>query len=342
MKKFLFLAIAAAAMTSCSQDEVMEVAQKQAISFGNAFIENATRAIDPSYTTGTLNSFKVWGTVQGKNGATNTLVSIFNDTEVTGNVGAGNVWNTVGVTQYWIPGATYNFAALVNATVTEDDLGTDKLPNTVTFTNSNGTTDLLYAKIAQPITAAESNNPVEMNFKHMLSKAVVTVSNTTNPDEGKSTGYYYKVENVEITTAHTTGICTLSTTTPVWANHTGTQTLSFGHITGEATSNTAKELVDNTQKAASYKELLLIPSASSVNDNVTIQFDLSLYKDNGDNADELINYTADKQVSASVNFKAGYAYSFNISLSIGQPIQFSVTSVPSWLPADGPQDVTVQ
>ena len=338
MKK-LFIAIAAlAAMTSCSQDEVMEVAEKQAISFGNAFIENATRAIDPSKTEATLTSFNVWGTVQGN---TTTLASIFAGTEVTGTVGNGKVWNTVGVTQYWIPGAIYNFAALVNATVTEDDLGTDKLPKTVTFTNTDGATDLLYAKIAQPITAAESNNPVNMNFNHMLSKAVVTVSNTTNPDEG-STGYYYKVENVEITTAHTKGTCTLSTTAPVWSGHNGTKTLSFGNITGETTGETAIELVDNTEKAASYKELLLIPSASNTNDPVTIQFDLSLYKDNGDNADELINYTADKEVSASVNFKAGYAYSFNISLSIGQPIQFSVTSVPSWLPDGGPQDVTVE
>ena len=51
MKKFLFLAIAATAFASCSQDEVMEVAQKQAISFGEAFVGNATRSIDPSYGT---------------------------------------------------------------------------------------------------------------------------------------------------------------------------------------------------------------------------------------------------------------------------------------------------
>ena len=65
MKK-LFIAIAAlAAMTSCSQDEVMEVAQKQAISFGNAFVGNSTRAAnDPSYgTSNSLKAFNVWGTV---------------------------------------------------------------------------------------------------------------------------------------------------------------------------------------------------------------------------------------------------------------------------------------
>lgn len=339
MKK-LFIAIAAlAAMTSCSQDEVMEVAEKQAISFGNAFIENATRAIDPSLTDETLKDFQVWGTVTGNNNGTATLTSIFNDTKVEGTVGQGNVWNTA-VTQYWIPGAVYNFAALKNATVTANDLGTDLLPETVTFTN-DGNTDLLYAKIAQPYTAQATNGPVNMEFKHMLAKAVVTVSNTTNPGEGKSTGYYYKVSNVFITTAHTTGTCTLSTTNPVWSNHSGTTSLSFGNITGTTNGTDAIELGDNTVKAASYKEVLLIPTAETVTkESVTIQFDLDLYKDNGNATDELINHTVGKTVGGEVKFVAGYAYSFNISLSVGEPIQFSVTSAPAW--ATPTNDVTVK
>ena len=340
MKK-LFIAIAAlAAMTSCSQDEVMEVAEKQAISFGNAFIENATRAIDPSLTDETLKDFQVWGTVQGKNKSTNTLVSIFKDTKVEGNVG-NDAWNTVGVTQYWIPGATYNFAALKNATVTADDLGEDLLPAKVNFTNTNGATDLLYAKIATPYEAQETNGLVNMNFKHMLSKAVVTVSNTTDPDEGKTTGYYYKVSNVFITTAHKTGTCTLSTTNPVWSGHSGTTSLSFGNITGTTNGTDAIELGDNTEKAASYSEVLLIPTAATAEkESVTIKFDLDLYKDNGNATDELINHTEGKTVEGEVKFVAGYAYSFNISLSVGAPIQFSVTSAPAW--ATPTNNVTVQ
>ena len=49
MKKYLFMAMAAVAITSWSQDEVMEVAEKQAISFKDAFVEDATRAIDVTY-----------------------------------------------------------------------------------------------------------------------------------------------------------------------------------------------------------------------------------------------------------------------------------------------------
>ena len=49
MKKYLFIALAAAAMTSCSQDEVMDAIQGEEIKFSNAFVENATRATDPTY-----------------------------------------------------------------------------------------------------------------------------------------------------------------------------------------------------------------------------------------------------------------------------------------------------
>ena len=67
MKKYLFLAVAATAMmASCSNDEVVEMAQGEAIAFDNAFIDKSTRSIDPSITTETLNEFKVYGCVAGQ------------------------------------------------------------------------------------------------------------------------------------------------------------------------------------------------------------------------------------------------------------------------------------
>ena len=64
MKKVFFLGIAAAAMlASCSNDETVEMVQNtRAISFNNAFIDNATRSVvDPSFTTSNLQSFAVYG-----------------------------------------------------------------------------------------------------------------------------------------------------------------------------------------------------------------------------------------------------------------------------------------
>ena len=65
MKKLFFAIAALAVMTGCNNDELVEVTPKQAIAFGNAFVDNATRAIDPSITSETISSFNVYGTVQG-------------------------------------------------------------------------------------------------------------------------------------------------------------------------------------------------------------------------------------------------------------------------------------
>ena len=102
MKKLLVFALAAIGMVACVKEEVTLLPQGDAISFESAFIDNATRAEDPSITTATLGGFKVWGFVKEHDG------EIFNGVEVTKN---GNVWSYDG-TQYWVPKQPYYFAAL--------------------------------------------------------------------------------------------------------------------------------------------------------------------------------------------------------------------------------------
>lgn len=48
MKKFFWLGCAAVALlASCSQDETVETPSSKVISFGNTFVDNATRSVDP-------------------------------------------------------------------------------------------------------------------------------------------------------------------------------------------------------------------------------------------------------------------------------------------------------
>jgi uncharacterized protein YcfL len=48
MKKILISMLAVAALVSCSKEESILVDQGEAIAFGNAFVDNSTRADDPS------------------------------------------------------------------------------------------------------------------------------------------------------------------------------------------------------------------------------------------------------------------------------------------------------
>lgn len=328
MKK-LFIAIAAlAAMTSCSQDEVMEVAQKEAIAFNNGFINNATRAIDPSVTNTTVSQFNVWGTVTAEGGTATT--AIFENTNVTGTAGIGNIWDTE-VTQYWIAGAKYNFAGLINAGENVET-GSDDLPSKVTFTqNYENETDLLYARSKENIVGkATGNSAVPMTFDHMLSKVGFKITN----NNAASSGYTYKVTDIKITSAlATTGTATITSTSSAnsfaWASQSGSYAnLGFGAAVAQnATAEANAAEIAETATMYSNNEHLLIPNTYS---NFKVQFTLeTIVNGTTIKTDEVIERTA-----ATVTFAAKTYYMINIGLAVGQPIQFTVTSTETWSSAD--------
>ena len=114
MKKFFIAIVALAAAVSCSNDDIISI-DHQKIGFGNPFVENSVRA---DYSDGQeLTKFNVYGTVTGTAGT----VNIFDGVTVTGTVGTA-VWSYADeYAQYWIPGADYDFAAVVDATVATKD-----------------------------------------------------------------------------------------------------------------------------------------------------------------------------------------------------------------------------
>ena len=76
MKKYLYIALAAAALTGCSSDEAIEMVEKKAIAFDNVFVNNATRATDLNKDN--MEDFSVYGSVT----ANNTQGMIFTNTKV--------------------------------------------------------------------------------------------------------------------------------------------------------------------------------------------------------------------------------------------------------------------
>lgn len=166
MKKYLFLGLAAAAMlASCSRDETVATVPQNAIGF-SSFIDNATKATD--VTTANLTAFEVYGW----RGDT----QIFDKQAVTANAGVC----TYTPIQYWEANYTYAFEAIAPKS---GDSGVTfaaaKDGGKVTFTN-NATTDLLYAKAADVTmekTISAQPDPVQLTFKHMLSRVKFTFKN---------------------------------------------------------------------------------------------------------------------------------------------------------------------
>lgn len=328
MKKFLYIALAAAAITSCSQDETLELNQ-EAISFGEAIVNNATRAAAKDNTYGSdklIESFKVWGTVTGSGNNNGNTVQVFNGANVTDEgennttIAYGKAWKC-DVTQYWIYGATYNFAAVVDAEANDVTL-TNSLPSSIAYTASTQK-DILYAEakgISHDADDTAEDKLVKFDFSHLLSKVKFAAKNTTT-----DTQYTYNIKNLTITNSVESGSVAVPAKT--WTPNTNSSTYEgtdFGGIDGVTykTDNTVYECAT---------EMLLIP-ANFETTKLNISFDLEwCYKGS-------VITSTPKTLKASINLVSGNAYKFTISTGLNAPIEFTVNTLTDWVDANPQPD----
>jgi len=316
MKKLILSAAILATLASCNYNNTIAT-NYEAIQFGNNFVENSVRAAqDPSYNNTTLKSFNVYGTV---NGADDNPVAIFNGEAVSGTVGANSVW-TCTKTQYWIAGAEYNFAAVVDAN--DVNLGENLLPETLEYT-ADGSTDLLYARSEEDIVGKVSGNGlVAFEFAHLLSKVKFTVKNSTAVSD-----YKYTVKDITISDAYATGVYTIGNATP-WEGD-GTYPTVFGTIADvTCVSKDTKSGVEGSGVECA-EEKLLIPGKTTLK----VEFTVDLYYNNS-----LMNSTAytgnnAKVVTIDGGLLPGNAYNITLALGLENPIQFTVETAPGWTDA---------
>ncbi|MBO5890965.1 MAG: fimbrillin family protein [Alistipes sp.] len=313
MKKIFFALIAVVAMASCSKDEVIEVNREQ-IGFGDVFVDNATRA-DYS-NANALQGFNVYGTVTGA-GAGGSTVALYGGDGATvtrGEADYREAWDC-SETEYWVPDASYKFAAVVDAT-TAVDAG---LPTTLTTVadNTMNLKDMLYAE-ASVASAAADQGLVEFTFDHLLSKVHFTVTSDA------ANGYSHTVTGIKV------------------ANfEEGTYTINGGKWTGGTAEDVVFAEIANVTAATgglTNADMLLVPNAATFN----VTFTVDLYKDTTKlgTQTKTVPVTIKDAQDDVVGLQKGHAYNFTIACSVGNPIQFSVTSDPTWDTTNG--NVTVQ
>ena len=295
--------LAVAALVSCSNEEVLEVDKGEAIAFGDAFVDNATRATDPSLgtTAKPLTTFNVWGTVKGNSN----LVAIFANNIVTGSVGEGSTWECTNTTQYWITGAKYNFAALVNAS--EVELGSDLLPATVVF-ESDGSTDLLYAKSIEYTGQASGNPKVAFTFEHLLSKVKFTFDKATY----NNARYTYRITGIQFTNPYKQGVYNIANKT--WGSQTiRTSAIDFG--AGEAV------ITKTTLSVESNYARMLVPATYT---DLGVTFTIETLLDGKSLGTKTINETL------AQTFEKGKAYNVVVALGENNLITFTVDELTGW------------
>lgn len=301
MKKIFCAVLALAAMASCSKEYIV-AEDKQAIGFGEAFVDNGTRA-DYSQLGKPVEAFKVYGTLKGSYGNT---VQIFNGADVTKPAGTyydptdGSYDSTIAwvcsETQYWVPNATYQFAAIVDG-VAET---TTTLPEEIKFTVADGTAnkDLLYATA----TATVNNNGtpnvdlVAFSFNHLLSKVMFTVNSHIG------TGYSIDVTGISVTGVTDKGIYTVDGGTWAKDSTAATTTLTFG-------------------KQGAYETRQILPVEQTL--NVTISYDI---------------YFGGTKISAATKsgeitktFAKNTVYNIVATITMTNEIKFTVEEVRDWV-----------
>ena len=211
MKKIFCAVLALAAMASCSKEYIV-AEDKQAIGFGEAFVDNGTRA---DYSTDkVIEAFKVYGTLTGNYGTT---VQIFKGAEVERptTIPPTGYDNTKAwlcdETQYWVPNANYNFIAVVDGELNKDVYG--NYLNTISFTVADGTLnkDLLLATASAETngdgTVKDGTNAsglVAFTFDHLLSKLQFTITSNIGA------GYSIDVTGITVTGVAKDGIYTVA------------------------------------------------------------------------------------------------------------------------------------
>ena len=297
MKKLFIAAMAVAALASCAQEEVI-LNNNKAIEFGDAFVNNATKAIYE--TANDITGFTVWGNVNGE-GVT-TPVALYGDTGATverKGAALGAAW-TCSEIRFWTPVCNYNFVAIANGTAAEVVNG---VPTKIAYTvNTAEPADLIYGATTAATDVNCTPTPgavVNFTMQHLLSRIKLSFLNSVEGGD-----YSYEITNVKVTTWEK-GIHTIGATTP-WAQDGATSAvLNFNGVDNLVNSATATLVVDK----------LVIPGSA-----VTLAFTYN-EKLNGTTF-----RTATVEKTAVVVPEQNYSYNITVAFSKENQIKFTINS----------------
>ena len=298
MKKIFISILAIAALAACNKEEAVEVQKGEAIAFGDAFVDNATKAIYEEASD--LDAFKVWGNVDGTN---ETPLALYGEDGA--NVTYTTNWDC-DVVRYWTPSAAYNFTAIANGTAQTCVNG---IPTVIAYTqDATSPADLVYgtATATTSDVCVPTGNIVDgrvaFTLRHLLARVKVQFTNQIAPD------YTYDITNVKITTWKE-GVYTIGAATP-WAQkaETGSVALPYGDIEDLAATPTAAGAQ------------LIIPGAP-----VVLSFDYDLKFD-----DTVIYSATSVTKTVTTTLAEGNSYNLNVVLKAGNEIDFTITTLTAW------------
>lgn len=344
-KSLLMLGAAAMMLASCTQNEVMEVAESRAIGF-DAFVNNSTKAVE-EITKDNIEDFWVFG---GYNSDADNWVNFYTNVQVEGaaaGTATSNTW-TPKELAYWQIDKMHNFGAYANGkSGLTTGVSYNAKDNKLTFSNYSGGESDLIAATASGLTWNGTDpatpNKVSFTFKHMLSKIVFTFKTQASKD------YIMKVTNLKIN-----GVAEPASGAIKAANGTLTDETVAWEATGtngEYTFADIADYADGTQGTDGYfskasEARFVIPQD---NTNLTASFHIAVY---AESAPETVLWEKDfNGISLKYNstglgtaneWTEGFYYNYIAIINPDQvdpdgettPIEFTVNTVEGWTEAN--------
>lgn len=331
MKRIFTLALAVAALAACNKSEVVETAPAAAIAFDQAFVDNATKATD--ITKENIGDFGVYASIQNTDGATGLILD---NARVYKKDGAWTYDNT----QYWAPKAKYFFAAFAPLNEAEWSYAVNDNAaqnGTITFNNAaaEADQDFIYAYTSRDLGNVEAiaaqPEKVGFTFAHQLAKITFKFNNG-----------FVAANNITLKVYNVTVAGVVSKATAAVENGTagewGTAEGTFKRTFGAQSADEAAVIA--AQTALTTDHHYFIPVAGTP---YTITFDVDIIQA-GVKVD-----TYHHSIDVTPELAKGGNYYLTTKLDPSNvsddptkqlyPIEFNVSAVEAWDPANGNVDV---
>lgn len=322
MKRSLFmLGVAVAALSSCSNNEVLDIAESNAIKFSNTFVGKPTRSVTaPELTTDNLKEMYVF--------ASNEDGNVFDvNPKLVYRIGETNEWGYDNLVA-WEASKNYNFVAYAGKNLegnVEANTGNKslKFSDIVVDGSEDNQFDLLYSNTKSITTTAVDGNPkIDFTFEHLLSMVQFTLKSGF----GETTEV--KITNFKFYGVKTTGSYDASQESPAWtssaANNEGdTDFKSDGEETAKYDKTTPTDVVNSW---------VIIPQKNTDFDKVEmVKFTVNVV--DGETQIGTKNFTAK---IPSITWGKGYRYNYIFTITPEQMgvddqyITFDAPKVTKW------------
>lgn len=332
-KNLLLLGLAVAAMTSCTNEEVLSELQEsqKAISF-DSFVNKSTRATE---TTNAITKFYAYAYYDDGDLASEI---VFNGDAVTydKNHTTSTKWS-YGTEKYWTRNE-YQFAGYANGNNADAVANVTFASGTLTIPSYTVDPDKndLVADVKEAIDNTEGNatpSTVDFDFKHLLTKVKFKIQN-------RSQMYNMRITDLVVNGALQTGTCTVTSSSIVWDGRTTAKqyTPIANNQTGAyITIDDSKDAEGTDQKES--VEFFVLPQEL---DNVTFTITANFYDAN----DQIVatkvftdvafagkNRTDNIAKEAVNTWAPGTSYVYTLQLPVAaKPIVFGNPEVAEWTP----------